>query len=129
MSKEQLNVALTPFMGGFTKSRLQDIRREDLVRMLMEAIERASSKKKKNPANRLQRENKDAAINAILEWLQSKGADPKKWINRGKMVGIVFTHNSGRERMLVRSDSSLTIYAVGGAKRRISAADYKEILD
>jgi len=48
MSKEDLNVALTPVMGGFTKTNLKNTSKEKLVELLEEANAKAAGTKKKS---------------------------------------------------------------------------------
>jgi hypothetical protein len=47
MDKKELNQALTPFMGGYTKRRLQDIPKEELADRLIEFQTKAVTKTKK----------------------------------------------------------------------------------
>jgi hypothetical protein len=83
MSKAELNVALTPIMGGFIKRKLQDMPREDLVRMLKEAIERASNKKKK----RVDGAPREAKVQQIVITMLKSGWVTKQAIHEAMIAG------------------------------------------
>jgi mannose-6-phosphate isomerase class I len=107
MSKAELNVALTPFMGGFTKRKLQDMPREDLVRMLKEAIERTSNKKKKR-ADGAPREAKGQMI--VIDVLKSG------WMTKQQILDKMIAEQPDRDPDKMSNYLTALLYRVLKAK-------------
>jgi len=129
MTKQELNRALTPFMGGYTSGNLANVKKDDLVSELQKHQKEAVTKpnKKKSSTRKDLLLKKDELLRSAGEKIKEIfGVDPNPALSKGKQVAWKFKTEEKRTMgILVRLDGTYTVYYKG---QKFNADEISETL-